>query len=236
MEGLNLADLAEVGDGFELFPDAADENIEEGNQPAPVVPTDQKKETKQLSEDEKKAAEVKAAEDAKATDPESVAKDKENTQVQAGKTAAAEKDSDSSSPKLNETEQLYSNLATKFKAEGVLPGLEDTASIKSLKDLEEAMKTEIESRFDSRTKAIEEAMNAGLPANEIAEQMAVIEKLEKINDAYIADDNNVELGRLPLLKILSVKDMAKKELKQWLKEVLMPEQTWKMQNLHLQAS
>ena len=200
MEGLNLADLAEIGDGFELFPDAADENIEEGNQPAPVVPTDQKKETKQLSEDEKKAAEIKAAEDAKATDPESVAKDKENTQVQAGKTAAAEKDSDSSSPKLNETEQLYSNLATKFKAEGVLPGLEDTASIKSLKDLEEAMKTEIESRFDSRTKAIEEAMNAGLPANEVAEQMAVIEKLEKIDDAYIADDNNVEFRKTAIVQ------------------------------------
>ena len=196
MEELNLTDLAEVGDGLDLFPDSEDTSASGGTQE--VYKGDNVK--KYLSEDEKKAAEVKTAEDAKATDPESVAKDKENTQVQAGKTAKADEGSDSSSPKLNETEQLYSNLATKFKAEGVLPGLEDTSSIKSLKDLEDAMKTEIESRFDSRSKAIEDAMNAGLPAGEIAEQMEVIEKLEKIDDRYLSDDNNLEFRRTAIVQ------------------------------------
>lgn len=187
MEGLNLADLAEVGEGFELFSDDSEiTNDQAAKTKSPAADTTTKK---PLSEEQSAGSEKDTVV------PESVAKDKENTQVQAGETAKAEKDSNSSSPKLNETEQLYSNLATKFKAEGVLPGLEDTSSIKSMKDLEEAMKREIESRFDNRTKTIENAMKAGLPANEIAEQMSTIEKLEKINDDYIANDDNLEFRR-----------------------------------------
>jgi len=196
MEELNLTDLAEVGDGFTLFP-ATDEELKG------LADKDKDKTKDQLSDDEKTAA-AKAVGDAKekadASDQESVAKDKDNTQVQAGKTADGDEGGDSSSPKLNDTEQLYSNLATEFKTKGVLPGLEDTKSIKSLADLQNAMKVEIESRFDSRTKAINDAINAGLPANEIAEQMETIEKLEKIDDAYITKEENVEFRRTAIIQ------------------------------------
>lgn len=195
MEGLNLADLAEIGDGFELFP-ASDEELKGlGAKPdaSATAGADDKTKTEQLSEEQKAAA--KATEDAKATDPESVAKDKDNTQVQAGKTATADEGSDSSSPKLNETEQLYSNLATKFKAEGVLPGLEDTTKITSLKQIEDAIRAEITNGLTDRQKALEEAKNAGLPVGEVSEQMEVIDRLERIDDTYIENDDNIEFRR-----------------------------------------
>ena len=196
MEELNLSDLAEAGANFELFP-ASDDELNSLGKPAAGGDDPKPADTKtkeQLSEDEKAAAD-KAAEDAKATDPESVAKDKDNTQVQAGKTATADEGSDSSSPKLNETEQLYSNLATKFKAEGVLPGLEDTTKIKTLKDLEDAMRAEITNGLTERQKALEEAKNVGLPVSEISEQMELIDKLEKIDDSYVENDDNIEFRR-----------------------------------------
>lgn len=204
MEELKLDDLAEIGDGFELFPASDDELKGLGADPKKGA-----EENKLSDEDQAATDAAKKVADEAAGSQESVAKDKDNTQVQAGKTADGKEGSDSSSPKLNDTEQLYSNLATQFKTDGVLPGLEDTTSIKSMADLQEAMKKEVESRFDARTKAIEDAMNVGLPANEIAEQMATIEKLKGIDDAYVADDANVEFRRTAITQDFISKGYSK---------------------------
>lgn len=129
------------------------------------------------------------------TDQESVAKGDDN-KVQGGKTSADDEGSNSSSPKQpNDSEQLYSTLATQFKANGVLPGLEDTANIKSIEDINAAIKKEVESRFDAEQLAIKQALDLGLPAQELSKQMGVINQLKGISEDFISDENNVEFRK-----------------------------------------
>jgi hypothetical protein len=181
---LQLTDLADIGgDGFSLFA-ASDDELAALGGGNPKPEDKDKDETKDKPSDDKTGDKPKGQ--------ESVAKDKDEIQVQAGKTADAEKGSNSSSPQLNETEQLYSNLATKFKAEGVLPGLDDTSKIKTLKDLEDAIRSQVTLGLSDRQKSIEDAMNVGLPAKEVSDKMDVIANLEKIDDAYIDNADNSE--------------------------------------------
>ena len=125
---------------------------------------------------------------------ESVAdQSKDKNQVQAGKTTdGKEGNSNSSSPKLNETEQLYSNLAAEFKAKGVLPGLEDITAIKSLEDLNAAIKKQVDSQLTDRQRQIEDAKNAGAPITEVAEKVNTIDRLKAVTPEYIRDDKNVK--------------------------------------------
>ncbi|MGK0464777.1 hypothetical protein [Clostridium sp.] len=123
-------------------------------------------------------------------DQESVAdQDKDKNQVQAGETSKDGDGSDSSSPKLNETEQLYSNLAAEFKAKGVLPEL-DITKIKSLEDIEEAIKKQVESGLTDRQKYLEEAQKSGASVTDVSEKMNTIEKLKEVSPEYIQDETN----------------------------------------------
>lgn len=126
---------------------------------------------------------------------ESVAKDKNDNQVQTGKTSDTDDGSNSSSPKLNETEQLYSNLAAEFKSKGVLPGLEDIASIKSLEDLNKALQNEVDSRLNNVQSKIKEAISVGVEPTEISEKANTIEKLESITPEFIQDDSNINFRK-----------------------------------------
>jgi hypothetical protein len=126
---------------------------------------------------------------------EIVANQGKDNQVQAGKTSTDGDGGNSSSPKLNETEQLYSNLAAQFKAKGVLPGLENVEDIKSLEDLNKALEKEVASRLDSTQTTIKEAMSVGAPVEEVAEMVQTIDKLESIDPAFIENDANIEFRR-----------------------------------------
>lgn len=195
MEELNLGDLDFDTDGIGLFDDATGvQDPKENAEPNPPATEGTPK------PDEAKDADAKG-DDKKNTDgddtatagQESVAdQSKDKNQVQAGKTAdGKEGNSDSSSPKLNETEQLYSNLAAEFKAKGVLPEL-DIKTIKSLKDIEDAIKNQIDSQLTDRQKLIEDAKNSGAPITEVAEKVNTIDKLKAVTPEYIKDDNNVK--------------------------------------------
>lgn len=179
MEGLTLNDLAfddNSTDGlFEAFTTASDKELENLGKAQ-----DSKEENKTTGEDQ--------------DDPESVAKGKE-TQVQGGKTSGDDAEGNSSSPKQNDTEQLYSNLANQFKTSGVLPGLEDTASIKSLKDLNAAIQKEVDSRLTATQRTIKEASEAGLDATAVSKQLNVVERLKGVSDDYIESDANLEFRK-----------------------------------------
>tara|TARA_R110000803_G_scaffold172939_2_gene235695 strand:- start:313 stop:1434 length:1122 start_codon:yes stop_codon:yes gene_type:complete len=186
MEELNLEDLNFDEAGINLFDDATGEaeKVETTETPAAgTTPAAEEKEIKPEGDETATAAQ------------ESVAtQDKDKIQVQAGKTATGEA-ANSSSPKLNETEQLYSKLAAQFKAKGILPGLEDIASIKSEEDLNNAMKAEVASRYDAEQTAIKEAMKIGAPVSEVSEKMTTIKKLEGISNEYMEGNDNVEFRR-----------------------------------------
>lgn len=195
MEELNLGDLDFDTSGIQLFDDAtgAQDPKEAGATPpatgdTPPASTEDKKgdETNTGSDGTKE-------EDNSSAGQESVASQSEdNNQVQAGKTADGKEGSDSSSPKLNETEQLYSNLAAEFKAKGVLPGLDDTTSIKSMKDIEDAIKAQIEAGLTDRQKLIEGATKAGAPVNEVVTKTDTINKLKAITPEFVRDENNTQ--------------------------------------------
>lgn len=179
MEGLTLNDLAfddNSTDGlFEEFTTASDKELE-GLGKAQAS----KEKNKPTGENQ--------------DDSESVAKGKE-TQVQGGKTSGDDAEGNSSSPKPNDTEQLYSNLANQFKTSGVLPGLEDTASIKSLEDLNAAIQKEVDSRLTATQRTIKEASEAGLDATAVSKQLNVVEKLKGVSDEYIESDANLEFRK-----------------------------------------
>jgi hypothetical protein len=178
MEGLSLNDLDFSADGFEPFVNDQEE--------------DKSKEDLKTTKEKNLSDEDLDDDKSKDKPQESVAKDKDSDQVQAGKTASKEEGSDSSSPKLNETEQLYSELATQFKAKGVLPGLENVADIKSMDDLNAAIEKEMLSRLDSKTKAIDEAIRAGVSPDLVSEKMDVVTRLKGISEDFLSSDDNAE--------------------------------------------
>jgi hypothetical protein len=123
---------------------------------------------------------------------ESVANEEKDNQVQTGETLEKDKGGNSSSPKLNETEQLYSNLAAQFKSEGVLPGLENIEDIKDLAALNEAIQKEVESRFSDEQKSIKEAVKVGVEPTEVSEKLSTISKLESVTPEFLGDEKNLQ--------------------------------------------
>ena len=194
MEELNLGDLSFDTDSLGLFDENGNQETKApaGNKPAADG-------TPPASDNDGKGIDDNTNSDGEG-DPkdssESVAgqdKDK-NNQVQAGKTADSDEGGNSSSPKLNETEQLYSNLAAEFIAKGVLPEL-DVTKIKSLKDIEDAIQQKINDSLTDKQKAIDEAVKAGAPVNQVTQMHNTIEKLEKVTPEFIGNENNIEFRR-----------------------------------------
>jgi len=178
MEGLTLDDLAFDENGtdglFETFK-ASDKDLENlGNAGG--------------TKEEK----IKPNSDGVSQESVAAGKDK---QVQGGKTPGNDDGSNSSSPKPNDTEQLYSNLATQFKTSGVLPGLEDTSEIKTLDDLNSAIQKEVDSRLTDTQRTIKEASEAGLDASAVSKQLNVVSKLKSVSEEYISSDANLEFRK-----------------------------------------
>ena len=187
MEELNLGDLDFDDSALQLFDDVTGAQDKKADTP-PADTTG----TPPASTDDKGDENINTDGDGKATPgQESVAdQSKDINQVQADKAADGNEGSDSSSPKLNETEQLYSNLAAEFKSKGALSELEDTTVIKSLDDLNAAIKKQVDSRLTDRQKMIEDAQKSGAPVSEVVEKSNVINKLKGITPEFVKDENN----------------------------------------------
>jgi hypothetical protein len=194
MEGLNLGDLNFDESSLGLFDEATGEqdstnaDTPAAEKPATETTVVDEKNTNTDGDDSANASQESVADQSK----------DDNDQVQAGKTADGE-GSDSSSPKLNETEQLYSNLAAQFKSNGVLPGL-DVSQIKSLEDIETAIKSRIDSGLTDRQKFIEEAQKSGAPVGKVSELHNTIEKLESVTPEFIQDEENIEFRRNAIIQ------------------------------------
>jgi hypothetical protein len=140
MEELNLGDLNFDTDSLQLFDEGTgvQDKKKDGDTLPSTTVADAANVDKTANNDTNTDGEGKDLVD---PDLESVAnQSKDKNQVQAGEKPNGKEGSDSSSPKLNETEQLYSNLAAEFKAKGILPELDDITSIKSMEDIEAAIK------------------------------------------------------------------------------------------------
>lgn len=207
MEELNLGDLNFDTDAIGLFDDETGKQDSKQAEPGNPNPDDKSKGTPPASDDDNKGgdddttntgSDDKLDKDGNPIQPgqESVANQgKDTNQVQAGKTADGKEGSDSSSPKLNETEQLYSNLAAEFKSKGVLPELEDVTKIKSLEDLNVAIQKQVDSKLTEKQKRIDEATKVGAPITEVAQKVQTIDKLKAVTPEFIKDDKNVEFRR-----------------------------------------
>lgn len=120
--------------------------------------------------------------------PESVASE-QTSQGKDGKTA--DDSSNSSSPQTGNNEKLFSSLAAQLKSKGVLPNLDlDKTGIKSLDDINAAIKAEVSGRLSNKQQAIEKAMSLGLNPNETAEQLETIGKLKSISPDWVAKPEN----------------------------------------------
>tara|TARA_R110002124_G_scaffold97959_2_gene243214 strand:+ start:226 stop:1317 length:1092 start_codon:yes stop_codon:yes gene_type:complete len=126
------------------------------------------------------------SEDAAIAVPESVATSNNDNQGQADK-ATDKVDANSSSPKLNDSEQLYSTLASHLITKGALSDL-DPSTIKSVDDLNEAIQQEAEKRLDSTQKAILEAKQVGAPVDAVAQAAQNVNDLEAITPQDIKED------------------------------------------------
>ena len=196
MEELNLGDLDFDTSGLQLFDEGEDiKPIVKADTP-PADGTTPPATTVANKGDEKINTD---GDDTATAGQESVAdQSKDLNQVQAGKTADGD-GSDSSSPQLNETEQLYSNLAAEFKAKGVLPEL-DVTSIKTMKDLEDAISKKIDSGLTERQKFIEDAQKSGAPITEMTEKVNTIDKLKGVTPEYIKDEKNMAFRKTAILQ------------------------------------
>ena len=188
MEELNLEDLN--FESVQLFNEdgAAEAEKEKVKDDSAIAKADD--DNNQGAESEDKNNTIGDDQDGK-SGQESVANKEIDNQVQTGKTSEKDKGSNSSSPKLNETEQLYSNLAAQFKSEGVLPGLENIEDIKDLSALNEAIRKEVESRFDDEQKRIKEAVKVGAEPTEVSEKLSTISKLESVTPEFLSDEKNL---------------------------------------------
>lgn len=188
MEGLNLEDLNFDEDSIQLF----DEPLEDLDKSISDAKSSEEKDT--TSDDDDSAKENNTDGDGQATADQEIVADqsKDTNQVQAGKKPTQNGDgSNSSSPQLNETEQLYSNLAAEFKAKGVLPEL-DIEKIKSLKDIEDAIQNQINNGLTERQKFIEDAQRSGAPVSEVSEKAETIDKLKRVTPEFLNDERNLQ--------------------------------------------
>ena len=199
MEELNLGDLDFDTSGIQLFDDTT--GVQDDKEQAGANPPVEDGLTQPASKDDKKGDENNTDGDDSATaGQESVAdQSKDKNQVQAGKTPPDGDGSNSSSPQLNETEQLYSNLAAEFKAKGVLPEL-DITKIKSLKDIEDAIKLQIDSGLTDRQRTIEDARSSGADVTEVTEKANTIEKLKQVSPEYIQDERNGQFRKTAIIQ------------------------------------
>lgn len=184
MEGLNLEDLnfddLDTGSVFDAFAASSSDSkpADKVNIKVPTVPeTNNNNEPKPISED-------------LILDPESVTTGNDN-QGQADK-ANVDTGSNSSSPQQNDSEKLYSTLATHLLDKGALSDL-DPNTIKSVDDLNEAIQREADKRLDSSQQAISRAMETGAPVSEVAAVASVISQLEGVTDEMLAHPDNVGL-------------------------------------------
>tara|TARA_R110000822_G_scaffold191566_9_gene330310 strand:- start:560 stop:1699 length:1140 start_codon:yes stop_codon:yes gene_type:complete len=198
MEGLNLEDLNFDTSTLQLFDE---ETGDLGLSNEGAKPELKDGETTPVDKTTNKDKKINTDGDDSATAGQEIVADqsKDKNQVQAGKTPPDGDGSNSSSPKLNETEQLYSNLAAEFKAKGVLPEL-DISTIKSLKDLEDAIQTKIESGLTDRQKFIEDAQKSGAPITEVAEKVNTIEKLKQVTPEFIKDERNINFRKTAIIQ------------------------------------
>ena len=196
MEGLNLEDLNFDVDSDQLFDDniedlveanAGKDSVDKGETPPAGDPANDDK-IKTDGDDAATAGQEIVADQSKGTN-----------QVQAGETPTDGDGSNSSSPKMNETEQLYSNLAAEFKAKGVLPEL-DITKIKSLKDIEDAISNQINAGLTDRQKMIEEAQKSGAPVSEVAEKSETIDRLKRVTPEYIRNEENVKFRQTAIVQ------------------------------------
>lgn len=106
-------------------------------------------------------------------------KDKENTN--------SDKES-GSSPKNN----FYSSIAKTLKEEGVFPDLKDdiTNNIKTPEDLLKVVEEQIQSKFDERTKRIDEALNYDIEPSEIKKYENTLNYLENIKEEQLTDESD----------------------------------------------
>jgi len=184
MEELNLGDLnfddVETGQVFDAFAAPASDSkpADEVNIEVPTIPETNNNEPKPNSED-------------LVLDPESVATGNDDNQGQADK-ANVDAGSNSSSPQQNDSEKLYSTLATHLLDKGALSDL-DPNTIKSVDDLNEAIQREADKRLDSSQQAISKAMETGAPVSQVAEVASVISQLEGVTEEMLAHDDNVNL-------------------------------------------
>jgi len=209
MEGLNLEDLNFDTDNLQLFND--DSDLEKainlkGDGDTPPAGDGQAAATKEGDENNT----ITNGDDAATAGQESVATGKDDNQVQAGKTADGKEGSDSSSPTLNETEQLYSNLAAQFKAKGVLPELDDVTKIKSLEDLNNAIQGRIDNGLTARQKAIEDAQKTGIPVGEVAQKVDTIDRLKGVSPEFISSDESLEFRRTAIAQDFLLKGYSEK--------------------------
>jgi predicted nucleic acid-binding OB-fold protein len=198
MEELNLGDLNFDTDTLQLFDESTGVQEPKADGTTPPSTTVADAAVANVTNDINTDGEGKDP-----VDPnlESVAdQSKDKNQVQAGETPNGKEGSDSSSPNLNETEQLYSNLAAEFKAKGILPELDDVSSIKSMKDIEEAIKKSVDSRLTERQKVIEDAQKAGAPITEVSQKVDTIDKLKQVTPEFIRDDNNIEFRKTAIVQ------------------------------------
>lgn len=197
MEELNLGDLDFDTSAFDLF------DVESG-------------EIDKTADPLKPAEDITETANAEVSDDETINTDSDDldgqesvanqgkdkiSQVQADKTAGAE-GGNSSSPKLNETEQLYSQLATQLKAKGVLSGLDEKEleSIKSLDDINAAVKKQIEFGLTEQQRLIKEAQEAGVPIKEVVMKVQTVDKLKAIQPEFIKDAKNLEFRRTAIIQ------------------------------------
>lgn len=185
MEGLNLEDLnfddVDAGQVFDAFAAPATDS-----KPADEVTI----EVPSITETNNNTTTPPDSEGL-VIDPESVATGSNDNQGQADK-ANVDTGSNSSSPQQNDSEKLYSTLATHLLDKGALSDL-DPSTIKSVDDLNEAIQREADKRLDSSQQAISKAMESGAPVSQVAEVAAVISQLEGVTEEMLAHVENVDL-------------------------------------------
>lgn len=185
MEELKLEDLVFENDGGEVFDAFAQQNAKPGDKEIEIPKPEQPNNENNTPSGENQPASPEGS--------ESGSTEENNNQGQADEANDGE-GGNSSSPKLNDSEQLYSTLATHLISKGALSDL-DPLSIKSVEDLNAAIQKEADKRFDSGQAAINEALKVGAPVDQVAEMSQVIEKLEMITPEFLNEPANVELRK-----------------------------------------
>lgn len=96
---------------------------------------------------------------------------------------------DTDSSETGTSPNFYSSIAKALKEEGIFPDLDDDNEVKDADSFKDLIQKTIDDRLDATQKRINEALNVGIPADDVRAYENTLRGLKSVTDEQLEEEN-----------------------------------------------